>query len=179
RRSAALVTAMAMCAALLVTAVATAPSVGAAVDPCGSGGNAVACENSKAGVPESVWDTPNPSSTIEGYATQTSVNAGSSISFKIKTPSTGYRLDIYRIGYYGGNGARLIASVNPSALLPQSQPACLTQSSTGLVDCGNWNVSASWLVPLTAVSGVYEAKLVRTDSPGLNNQILFVVRNDS
>ncbi len=29
------------------------------------------------------------------------------------------------------------------------------------------------------MSGVYEAKLVRTDSPGLNNQILFVVRNDA
>ena len=29
------------------------------------------------------------------------------------------------------------------------------------------------------MSGVYEAKLVRTDSPGLNNQIMFVVRNDA
>src|SRR3954447_19080926 len=36
-----------------------------------------------------------------------------------------------------------------------------------------------WGPPPPAVSGVYEAKLVRTDSPGLNNQIVFVVRNDA
>ncbi len=177
RRSAALVATMALCAVMLVTGVA-APPAGAATDPCGLLGNAVACENTKPGTPESTWDTPNPSSTIEGFATDTSVNLGSTINFKIKTPSTAYRLDIYRIGYYGGNGARLIASVNPSASLPQTQPACLTNSTTGLIDCGNWGVSASWTVPSTAVSGVYEAKLVRTDNPGLNNQIMFVVRND-
>ena len=179
RRTAALVTTMALCAVLLVTGVTAAPSGAATVDPCGLGGNAVACENTKAGTPQSTWDTPNPSTTIEGFATDTSVNVGSTINFKVKTPSTAYRLDIYRIGYYGGSGARLITSVNPSAHLPQTQPACITQSSTGLIDCGNWGVSASWAVPSTAVSGVYEAKLVRTDSPGLNNQIMFVVRNDA
>src|SRR6185312_13774877 len=31
-------------------------------------------------------------------------------------------------------GARQIATVTPSAKLPQSQPACLTDSTTGLVD---------------------------------------------
>jgi len=179
RRTAALLTTMALCAVLLVTGVTAAPSGAATVDPCGTGGNPVACENTKAGTPQSTWDTPNPSSTIEGFSTDTSVNVGSTINFKIKTPSTAYRLDIYRIGYYGGNGARLITSVNPSASLPQTQPACITQASTGLIDCGNWGVSASWAVPSTAVSGVYEAKLVRTDSPGLNNQIMFVVRNDA
>ncbi len=51
RRTAALVTTMAMCAVLLVTGVTAAPSGAATVDPCGSGGNAVACENTKAGTP--------------------------------------------------------------------------------------------------------------------------------
>ena len=50
------------------------------------------------------------------------------------------------------------------ASLPQNQPACLTNSS-GLVDCGNWGVSASWAVPASAVSGIYFAHLVRTDVP--------------
>jgi len=178
-RTAALVTTMALIAVLCVAGATSKPSAAATVDVCGVGGNPVACENSKPGSPASVWDTPNPSSTIEGYTTDTSVNVGGTVNFKIKTPSTGYRLDIYRIGYYAGNGARLIASVNPSASLPQTQPACLTNVTTGLIDCGNWGVSASWAVPATAVSGVYEAKLVRTDSPGLNNQIMFVVRNDA
>src|SRR6266542_3151732 len=48
----------------------------------------------------------------------------------------------------------------------------------GLVDCGNWAVSASWAVPSTAVSGIYFAKLVRTDTGGASH-IFFVVRDDT
>ena len=70
-------------------------------------------------------------------------------------------LDIYRMGYYGGMGARKVATVLPSATLPQTQPTCLTDAATGLIDCGNWAVSASWAVPADAVSGIYFAKLMR------------------
>src|SRR5206468_10195284 len=80
--------------------------------------------------------------------------------------------------FYQGQGARLITSVSPSASLPQIQPQCLTDSSTGLTDCGNWAASASWAVPSTATSGVYLAVLVRLDT-GEQSPILFVVRNDS
>ena len=109
-----------------------------------------------------------------------SVNVGQTITFKIKTPATSYHIDILRLGYYSGNGARKIAVgiSTPTATLPQTQPACLTDASTGLVDCGNWGVSASWTVPSDAVSGVYIAHLVRNDTGG-DSQILFVVRNDS
>ena len=48
--------------------------------------------------------------------------------------------------------------ITPSATRPQIQPACLTDAATGLVDCGNWAVSASWAVPANAVSGVYFAQ---------------------
>ena len=77
--------------------------------------------------------------------------------------------------------ARSPSNIKPTATLPQTQPACQTFSSTGLIDCGNWSVSASWTVPSTAVSGVYIAHLVRDDAqdPGGESQIPFVVRNDS
>ncbi len=69
--------------------------------------------------------------------------------------------------------------MQPSAALPQVQPAPLTDAATGLVDCGNWAVSASWAVPATAVSGIYIARLVREDLPGdLASHVLFVVRDD-
>ena len=43
-----------------------------------------------------------------------------------------YHFDILRLGYYGGNGARMIASgLRPSATLPQTQPACLTTRRPG------------------------------------------------
>ena len=50
---------------------------------------------------------------------------------------------------------------------------------TGLVDCGNWGVSATWNVPADAVSGVYFAHIYRTDGTTDENQIPFVVTDNS
>jgi hypothetical protein len=113
-----------------------------------------------------------------GFATDISVNLGGTIRFKVKTTSARYNVTIYRLGYYQGTGARQIATVTPSATLPQAQPACLTNNTTGLIDCGNWGVSASWTVPTTAVSGIYYALLTDV-STGASSHIPFVVRNDS
>jgi hypothetical protein len=103
---------------------------------------------------------------------------GQTVFFKIATNASAYRIDIYRLGYYQGNGARLVASISPSVPLPQVQPGCLTNASTGLTDCGNWAVSASWAVPSTATSGVYFANLVRLDTAE-TGVVVFIVRNDS
>jgi hypothetical protein len=152
----------------------------AKASPCGSGGNPVACENSLTGTPQSVWDVgPGEGSTIQGFADPFSVNLGGTINFKIESPASSYAVDIYRMGYYGGDGARLIASLTPNISVSQQQPACHTNTATGLVDCSNWGVSASWTVPSTLVSGVYFAHIYRTDGTSDENQIPFVVRNDS
>ena len=104
---------------------------------------------------------------------------GGTINFKIESPATSYKIDIYRMGYYGGDGARLITSVTPNITVSQNQPACNTNTATGLVDCCNWGVSASWTVPTTPVSGVYFAHIYRTDGTTDENQIPFVVRDDA
>ncbi|MCL4509140.1 MAG: hypothetical protein M1296_06410, partial [Chloroflexi bacterium] len=142
--------------------------------------NPIVCENSLPGTPPSVWDVSGAGGTnIQGFATDISVNLGGAISFKVDTHASSYRLDIYRMGYYGGDGARFITTIYPFAPLPQVQPPCLTQTTTGLVDCGNWAVSASWIVPVSLVSGIYFAKLVRTDGVSGSSHIFFVVRNDA
>jgi hypothetical protein len=139
--------------------------------------NPVACENQLAGTTD--WQiTGSGASDIQGFATDISVNAGGTVFFKIKTTASNYHLDIYRLGYYGGAGARKITTVNPSVSLPQTQPACLKDTSTNLIDCGNWAVSASWTVPANAVSGYYFALLIRPDN-GDESQIFWIVRNDS
>ncbi len=148
---------------------------------CGNSSNPVVAENCLAGSPSSEWETKtfdkgDPS--IQGFSTDISVNQGGTVHFKIDTNASAYTIDIYRMGYYGGMGARKVTSITPSAHLPQTQPACLSDTSTGLTDCGNWAVSASWQVPSNAVSGVYFAHLVRSDTGG-DSHIVFVVRNDS
>jgi len=141
--------------------------------------NDIVCENSKPGNPSSDWDvTGGGDDTIQGFATSISVNQGQTVYFKIDSDAKAYTIDIYRMGYYAGNGARKVASVTPSVKLPQTQPACVTDSTTDLVDCGNWAVSASWTVPSNATSGIYFAHLIRTDTGG-DSHIVFIVRNDS
>jgi hypothetical protein len=76
-------------------------------------------------------------------------------------------------------GARKVGTIQPTVKPPQRQPAPLTDSTTGLVDAGNWKESASWAIPATAVSGVYIAKLVRDDGVIGSNHMYFVVRDDS
>src|SRR5262245_30985596 len=145
---------------------------------CAVPANPIEAENCLPGTPQSTWDVSGAGdSTIQGFATNISVNKGNPISFKVKTTASGWHLDIYRMGYYGGSGARLIATVNPSAPQPQNQPACLT-NTTGLIDCGNWAVSASWTVPATAVSGIYFARAIRNDTGGASH-IFFIVRDDA
>jgi hypothetical protein len=142
--------------------------------------NAIACENSKPGNPSGEWDiVGSGDANIQGFTTEISVNRGETVRFKVDTNSNNYRLDIYRLGYYGGSGARLITTVQPSATLPQAQPQCLTQPSTGLVDCGSWAESASWTAPANATSGIYIAKLVREDGVPGASHIVFIVRDDS
>ncbi|MBZ6077194.1 DUF4082 domain-containing protein [Microvirga sp. WGZ8] len=115
---------------------------------------------------------------IQGFATNISVNHGSTIDFKIATDSTNYRIDIYRLGYYDGAGARKVKTIEKDLATAQIQPHPIVDYSLGLIDCGNWSVSASWDVPEDAVSGVYFAKLVREDGTPGQNIIPFIVRND-
>ncbi|MPZ20455.1 MAG: DUF4082 domain-containing protein [Luteitalea sp.] len=146
-------------------------------DPCDPPiANPILCENTKPGNPASEWDVSGAGdSAIQGFATQISVNQGQTIRFKVKTTALLFRLDIYRLGYYGGLGARKVATIGP--VLRRSQPNCLVEQSTGLVDCGNWSVTGSWSVPATAVSGIYIAKATRLGGGG-GSHIVFVVRDD-
>ena len=141
--------------------------------------NAITAENCLTGNLPGEWDVSGVGDTsIQGFATQISVNRGSTVQFKVDTDATNYRFDIYRMGYYGGRGARKITTVNPTATLPQNQDPCVNVEQTGLIDCGTWAVSGSWAVPSTAVSGIYFAKVIRQDTGGASH-IFFIVRDDS
>jgi hypothetical protein len=145
---------------------------------CAAPVNAVEAENCLPGSPASEWDispkSGNP--TIEGFAADISYNKGQTAQFKIKTTAAALRVDVYRMGWYNGQGARKAATLNVSA--PPAQPACLFQSSTYLIDCGNWSVTASWAIPAGAVSGLYFARLTRLDNGGASH-LYFIVRDDA
>ncbi|WP_345622160.1 DUF4082 domain-containing protein [Streptomyces ziwulingensis] len=168
--------------AALIWAVLPQPGPAqAAADPCGTGSNPIVCENSKPGSPTSDWFAPNAYGDIKGFSTKESVQAGDTVQFKIQSPVP-YHVEIYRLGWYGGDGARLLstpaqAAVTYPANYTTSPAACRTKSGTGLVDCGNWPVNVTWTVPGDAVSGLYIANLAQTDGDGMM-PYPFVVRDD-
>jgi WD40 repeat protein len=159
------------------------------VNPCSVGGNPIVCENSKIGNPASEWDVGGGSTTIEGFATDISVNRGGTVQFKVKSSLTNYHLDIYRMGYYNGLGARKVATL--AAHAGPSQPTCYYHTATGLTDCDNWAVTDTWNglvqpqyepsgVATIATSGIYFAKATIDSgaSAGQASHIFFIVRDD-
>ena len=163
--------------------------------------NSIVTENQLPGAPQTQWDLGGSQGTgegqysgfglgavfgsgpvtginnfIEGFADNISVNLGQTINFKVNTDCKNYRIDIYRLGYYAGSGARLIKTIQMTSA--SVQPTPLSNINTGLVDAGNWAITSSWLVPATGVSGVYIAHLLRQDAVFGENHIPFVVRDD-
>ncbi len=164
--------------ALAVTLLAI-PHAAVAPPAAAACANEIACENALPGTDPRVWQISGAGdATIQGFATEISVNRGTRVDFKIATNAAAYTIKIYRTGYYQGLGARQVGTVSPSAVLPQTQPQCINDVATDLVDCGNWAVSASWNVPADAVSGVYIARLTRSDTGGASH-ITFIVRDDA
>lgn len=150
---------------------------------CATPANAIVAENCLQGTPSSVWQVTGAGDpTLQGFATDISYNKGDTVAFKIDDQSgASYAINIYRLGYYGGNGARLVATIPAGQTATTAQPPCASDPATGLVDCGNWSVTATWTIPSgpgTPPSGIYMAQPVRSDTGGAS-QIFFVVRNDA
>ncbi|HEX5927676.1 MAG TPA: N,N-dimethylformamidase beta subunit family domain-containing protein [Baekduia sp.] len=153
--------------------------------PLGPHVNRIAEENAKPGTDPSIWDFGPPGNTpgagsddIQGFTTDISYNVGQTVHFKIRTIATRYRLDIYRLGYYQGNGARRVDRIEMTG--PSNAGAgCMLNGYPGLVDCDNWNESATWTIPSDAVSGIYFAHLVGEAGTSGESHVVFVVRDDN
>src|SRR5438046_10215255 len=95
--------------------------------------NPIVTENQLSGTPQSVWGVNGAGDpSILGFATDISANHGQTANFKIDDyANKSYHIDIYRMGYYQGNGARLVATIPSAQCLRQVHPAPLTTTATG------------------------------------------------
>ncbi len=137
--------------------------------------NPIQIENSKAGTPG--WNDFSADlapGTLSGFGSKISVNHSDSIDFYVTTTAPSFTIDIYRTGYYGGAGARLISSLGSFPGLHQAIPA--PDKVTGIISCSNWTKTTTLNIPSSWVTGVYLAKL--TSSTGNSSFIFFVVRDD-
>ncbi|HYB23088.1 MAG TPA: N,N-dimethylformamidase beta subunit family domain-containing protein, partial [Solirubrobacteraceae bacterium] len=78
---------------------------------------------------------------------------------------------VYRMGWYGGRGGRLMLESRPLRVV--AQPPCTHRDSTGLTEC-HWHATLSFPLPTALASGVYIVKLHA--STGAQSDCLFVLR---
>src|ERR1700748_1189128 len=102
----------------------------------GFGANPIQTENALAGT--SAWQLSNPANNreIEGYASLTSVNKGGQISLFVSSSDANYTIDVYRMGWYNGNGARQV--LGPIQRSGGVQVTPTPDPTTGLAEC-NWS----------------------------------------
>jgi hypothetical protein len=108
---------------------------------------------------------------IEGFADRVDAEEGDAVRLYVSTSAPSFQVVAYRMGYYGGTGAREIWS-SPS--VPGTvQQACPLMPGTNMVACDNW--SRSTVIPVTAVfiPGDYLLKLV--GSGGQQSYLLLTV----
>jgi hypothetical protein len=139
--------------------------------------NPIVIENQNPG--STNWEITNSgidaTGQIKGYASATSINKGESITFYVSlNPDQAFTIDVYRLGWYGGTGGRLMQHV--ANLQGVQQATCPTDPTLGTIVCA-WNPSYTLAVPSTWTSGVFVAVL--TNAAGFQNYIQFVVRDDS
>jgi uncharacterized protein YaiE (UPF0345 family) len=139
--------------------------------------NVIVLENQKLGTTDWKISSLNQARTeIEGYADATSINKGETINFKVSLAQSGqYQIDVYRLGYYGGAGGRLITSISGLNGFTQANP--IINPVTRLAEYP-WDTSYTLQTDSNWTSGLYFAKL--TDSKtGKQNYIQFTVRDDN
>ena len=135
--------------------------------------NWVVAENARQGT--SSWRiSPAAIKGITGYANRTSANLGESVTLYVDTNAASFRVEAYRLGYYGGLGGRLIWT-SPSRTGVQ-QPRKTVTAGTNMVEA-RWSPSITFSMGSGWVQGNYLFKLV--SSAGGEFYVPFVLRDDS
>jgi len=110
---------------------------------------------------------------IEGYCSRTSVMPGESIEIKVSTnPPSPFVVDLYRMGYYGGQGGRLVGQLGPFRGSVQDDPP---EGEERAREC-RWETAATLTIPRDWPSGVYLGKM--SAERGGQSYVIFIVRDD-
>ncbi len=172
--------ATALSGALARSTVEAAPAAAAAP----SGSSLIARENALPGARD--WQLTRVrldkaagvrASAIEGYCSKQSVRAGEKLEFFVSTaPAASFVIEVFRTGYYGGRGARLMTTLGPFAGTTQPVPS---PGEKRLVEC-RWQATTALTIPADWPSGVYLGRLTtqpERGQPYWQNYVIFIVRD--
>lgn len=155
--------------------------------------NLIQTENARAGSTGYILTQGALQREIEGYWSETSVDLGGSIDLMVQSGGysvlphalSDFTLKIYRMGYYGGLGGRLVLDAGTITGVVQPEPYIYsnypvgtpTNGYHGTAEC-NWTSNYTLAVPSNWVSGIYIAVLTRV-LDGTQCQTIFCVRDDA
>src|SRR5207249_415007 len=129
------------------------------------------------------------STQIQAYAGATSVQPEHKLPFyvSVQENNTPFSINIYRLGWYGGFGGRLMGSWANQVGHAQGYydllghrlvgcNSCHADKAKGLVEA-NWQPSFTLTIPSNWITGVYLAKFI--DVNGMQTYAAFDVRGNS
>ncbi len=155
-----------------VAALAMGLSAALWAGAAGAGPSPVSRENQRPGT--SRWELQNPALAheIEGYAEVPSVEPGETLRLHVSSASPALSVEVFRMGWYAGAGARLVLEFRgvPGGRRPIPKP----RAQDGLIEC-RWPASCRIPIGMDWVSGVYLARLTGSRD-GRQSFIPFVVR---
>lgn len=142
---------------------------------------AIAAENARPGTRDWMLTktaidpaTKYRSPAIEGYCSRASARAGEPVTFHVSTnPPSRFTIEIFRTGYYGGDGGRLMQKLGPFDGRTQPEPPVGPKR----VRVCEWEPCAELRIPADWLSGVYLGKLT-AEAGGTQSYVVFIVRDD-
>ncbi len=117
---------------------------------------------------------------IEGYCNKQSVTAGEQLEIMVScNPPEKFVIEIFRTGYYGGRGARLMTKLGPFDGKKQVTPT--SNGERQLHEC-KWKPTTTITIPDDWASGVYLGRLTTlSDTSGhgyWQSYVVFIVTDD-
>ncbi len=126
--------------------------------PYGVEASWVVAEERRPGTTSWVIPPTVPPHGIEGFADHAYAAVGDTVRLYVSTPAPTYHVVAYRMGWYGGTGARQVWTSGPAA--GGAQPGCPLTPGINMVSCDNWTSSLSFPITPSFVQGDYLLKLV-------------------
>jgi len=113
---------------------------------------------------------------ISGYSDRVSAVHGDMVTLFVDPPPVPYRVELYRIGYYGGLGGRLVWRSSTFSG-GNSQPPPTVSPDTFMVEC-QWQPTTKVTIDPSWPPGAYLFKLTGTDKGATAGYIPLCVRDD-
>jgi len=143
--------------------------------PYGVEASWVIAENKMPGTTAWELGTQPTASSIQGFSNVTFAAVRNRVTLYVSSTAPRFRVEAFRMGYYGGEGGRLVWRSPEVAAGVQS--TCPLTLVTNMVSCDDWKPSLTFQVTSAFLPGEYLLKLLSSD--GAQSYVLLTVWDPS